>query len=71
MKTRIFIQSLDNTAWDAVENEWIEPIKMVDDTITKIAKEVIKPKTEWSDVERKLTQANAKALNTRFVSVYE
>lgn len=33
--------------------------------------EVLKPRAEWSDVERKSTQAIAKALNTIFAGVDE
>lgn len=33
---------------------------MVEDTISKVAKEVVKPRIEWSDLEKKLAQANAK-----------
>lgn len=42
---------------------------MVEDAITKIGEEVVKPRIEWSDVERKSAQVNAKTLNTIFASV--
>lgn len=42
---------------------------MIEDVITKVAKEVLKPRTNWSDIEQKLVQANAKALYTIFVGM--
>lgn len=67
--TSILIQSLDKTAWDAIETEWKASTKMEEDATIKITKEVVNPRGEWNNVEKKLAQANAKALNTIFAGV--
>lgn len=48
-----------------------EPTKKEEDTLIKIIKDVVKPKAEWSDTEKRASQANAKALNTIFAGVDE
>lgn len=37
---------MDETAWDAVKTEWKESTKMVEGSITQIAKEVVRPRIE-------------------------
>lgn len=65
-RTIIFIQSINGSAWDAVENEWTPLTQKVEDAMTKLTKEVINPRSECDDAEEKSGRANAKALNIIF-----
>lgn len=68
---KVFIQSLDETAWDTVETEWKEPRRGQRVRHNKIFKKVVKQRFGWSDAKRNSACANAKALNTIFTSVDE
>lgn len=52
-RAKIFIQTLDEFAWDAIEASCVEPTKKKEDAITRIVKDVVKPRVEWSDAEKK------------------
>lgn len=50
VRTKIFIQSIDYSAQDAVENEQTPSTKKVEDAMTRMTKEVVKQRSEWDDV---------------------
>ena len=56
-RMRIFMESIDIDIWDAVENGAFVPKKVVDNH------EVLKPRAEWTDDDKKKVQHNAKAKN--------
>ena len=51
---------LDYDIWSIIVNGHYSPIKLID------GKNVPKPKSEWDEVDKKIAQLNAKAINVLY-----
>ena len=60
---KIFIQALDYDMWSIIVNGPHKPIKIIDGV------ESTKLEREWDEVDKKMTQVNAKAMNILYCAL--
>ena len=62
-RMKIFIQALDYDMWSIIVNGPHTPTKIID------GEESTKPEKEWDEVDKKLAQLNAKAMNVLYCAL--
>ena len=60
---KIFIQALEYDMWSIIVNESYTPTKIIDGVKST------KSKKEWDEVDKKMTQLNAKAMNILYCAI--
>ena len=60
---RIFIQALDYDIWSIIVNGPHTPTKIIDGV------ESIKSKKEWDEIDKKMAQLNARAMNILYYAL--
>ncbi|KAG9454814.1 hypothetical protein H6P81_007718 [Aristolochia fimbriata] len=68
-KIKIYIKAQDERAWRSVEDGWEPPTVEIGEGADK--KRILKPSSEWNDVEDRLSNCNSKALNAIFGGIDE
>ena len=62
-RIKIFIQALDYDMWSIIVNGPHTPTKIIDGV------ESTKPEREWDEVDKKMAQLNAKAMNILYCAL--
>ena len=62
-RMKIFIQALDYDMWSIIVNGPHTPTKIID------GEESTKPEKKWDEVDKKLAQLNAKAMNVLYCAL--
>ena len=60
---KIFIQALDYDMWSIIVNRPHTPTRIIDGV------ESTKPEKEWDEVDKKIAQLNAKAMNVLYCAL--
>ena len=60
---KIFIQALDYNMWSIIVNGPYTPTRIIDGV------ESTKPEKEWDEVDKKIAQLNAKAMNILYCAL--